>query len=431
MEPLSLATIAFAICFFGLISGRAERSPLTAPLFFTAIGVGMSGLGLGWLGMDIEGEVVQGLAELTLVLVLFTDATRIDLTCLRRERALPLRLLALGLPLSILFGTAVAIWLFPSISVAEAALLATILAPTDAALGQAVVSNARVPIRIRQTLNVESGLNDGIALPLVLVLASLAGALEEGGDVAYWIQFALLAVTLGPAVGAGIGWLGGRLISLSIERKWMSPPFQRIAALGLSLLAFGGAELIGGNGFIAAFVAGLILGNTARDVCPCLYDFGEAEGQLLALLVFLIFGAALVPDALAHVGFAEVGYALLSLTLIRLLAVAVSLLGSGLRAPSVAFLGWFGPRGLASILFILLVVEPGRLESATLLETVVVLTVLLSTVLHGITAYPFAARYADYAAGATDAHEEHRLVDAHPVRIRHVVPADGFTSSPE
>lgn len=415
-EPLF--AVALVILLFGAVSRRAERSPLTPPMFFIAAGCLMSSHGLGLLHVDMTGEAVHTLAELTLVLVLFTDASRIDLSCLRREEILPLRLLGIALPLTILAGTAAGLALLPGFSWIEAALLAAILAPTDAALGQAVVSNPLVPVRIRQTLNVESGLNDGIALPVVLVLASLAGASEGETDVGHWLRFAALAVTLGPAVGVAVGWAGGRWLERGVATGWINTPFQRLSSLGLAFLAFAGAELVGGNGFIAAFVAGLTLGNVGRNVCATLYEFGETEGQLLTLLVFLIFGAVMVPMAIAHFSVAALVYAVSSLTLVRMLPVALSLIGSGLRAPSVAFLGWFGPRGLASILFALVVVEEGRLAVGPLLEGVVVLTVLLSATLHGATAYPFARRYGAYAAEHELPVGASELMDL-PVRVRH------------
>ena len=419
MEPASIAVIALAVCLFAAFSRKAERSPLTAPMFFLAVGFCLGGEGLGWMQLDVDGGAIHVLAELTLVLVLFTDAARIDLTCLRREKSLPARLLGIGMPLTIVAGAAVALAVLPEFGWIEALLLAAILAPTDAALGQAVVSNPLVPVRIRQSLNVESGLNDGIALPVVLVFASLAGAREEAGDAIYWLRFAALAVTLGPLVGGAVGFVGGRVVDWGTRSGWINDAFQRIAGLGLALLAFGAAELVGGNGFIAAFVAGLTLGNTARGVCTCLYEFGEAEGQLLTLLVFLAFGAAMVPEALPLVTGAAVLYALLSLTVVRMVPVALSLLGTGLRPASVGFLGWFGPRGLASILFVLLVVDGGRLATGPLLETVVVLTVLASTFLHGLTAFPIARRYGEYAAALADATGEHGDAPELPVRISH------------
>ncbi len=419
MEPASIAVIALSVCLFAAFSRKAERSPLTPPLFFLAVGFLLGGEGLGWMHLDIDGGAIHVLAELTLVLVLFTDAARIDLTCLRREESLPARLLGIGMPLTIAAGAFAAGVLLPGLGWTEALLLAAILAPTDAALGQAVVSNPCVPLRIRQSLNVESGLNDGIALPVVLVLASLAGAREEAGDASYWLRFAALAVTLGPLLGAAVGFLGGRVVAWGTRAGWINAAFQRISGLGLALLAFGAAELVGGNGFIAAFVAGLTLGNTARGVCACLYEFGEAEGQLLTLLVFLAFGAALLPEALPHATGGALLYALLSLTVVRLVPVALSLLGTGLRPASIAFLGWFGPRGLASILFVLLVVEEGRLASGPFLQAVVVLTVLASTLLHGLTAYPLARRYGDYAAALEESRAELAEAPELPVRIPH------------
>jgi NhaP-type Na+/H+ or K+/H+ antiporter len=388
-------------------------------MFFVAVGFLLGGEGLGWMHLDIDGEVVHVLAELTLVLVLFTDAARIDLSCLRREKSLPARLLGIGMPLTIVGGAVAALAVLPQLGWIEALLLATILAPTDAALGQAVVSNPLVPVRIRQSLNVESGLNDGIALPVVLVLASMAGAREQGGDASYWLRFAALAVTLGPLVGAAVGFVGGRVVAWGTQSGWINDAFQRIAGLGLALLAFGAAELVGGNGFIAAFVAGLTLGNTARGVCSCLYEFGEAEGQLLTLLVFLAFGAVMLPEALPHTTGPVVLYVLLSLTVVRMLPVALSLLGTGLRPASVAFLGWFGPRGLASILFALLVVEECRLATGPLLDAVVMLTVLASTLLHGLTAYPLARRYGEYAAAMEESEAERAHVPELPLRITH------------
>jgi NhaP-type Na+/H+ or K+/H+ antiporter len=420
MDPLSLVVIAVALTAYGAISKRAERTPLTPPIFFVTVGVALGGDGLGWIDLDVDGTTMHALAELTLVLVLFTDASRIDLACLRREESLPARLLGIGLPLTILAGTGAALVLLPGLGPFEALLLAAILAPTDAALGQAVVSNPLVPLRIRQSLNVESGLNDGIALPAVLILASLAGAREEGGDFVYWLRFAALALTLGPLVGVAVGYFGGRLVERGTRAGWINGPFERLSALGLALLAFAGAEVIGGNGFIAAFAAGLTLGNSARSICGCIHEFGEAEGQLFTLVVFLVFGAVMVPDALAHgVGGDVLLYALLSLTVVRMLPVAVSLIGSGLAPATVAFLGWFGPRGLASILFALLIVEGGRLSSGALVESTVVLAVLMSTFLHGVTAYPLARRYGRYAAALERAAAERGDAMDLPVRVRH------------
>lgn len=419
MTPMFLAAVTATILGYGLLSRKAEHSIVTAPMVFVALGLLLSTGPLGGFEIEPGGEMIRLLAELTLVVVLFTDASRIHLDCLRRERSLPLRLLGVGLPLTIAAGVIVALLVFPGLAIWEAILLAAILAPTDAALGQAVVSSPLVPVRIRQTLNVESGLNDGVVLPLILVAASMAGAREQTGDLAYWLNFAGLQVVLGPLVGITVGYFGGRLVQRATRAGWMTDPFQRLALLGIAGLAFSGAELIGGNGFIAAFVAGITLANSAPSVCECLYEFGEAEGQLLTLLVFLFFGAVMVPEAVSLWDGRALLYAALSLTLIRMLPVALSLVGAGLRSATVGFLGWFGPRGLASILFALLVVEEGRLESGEMLQSIVLLTVLLSTFAHGITAYPFARRYGGHIAELDQERAaEHASVSELPVRIR-------------
>ena len=419
MEPVILFSVALALLVFGSISRRAERSVLTPPLWFVLVGFGLNRIGL--VDMAFSAEGIRTLAELALVLVLFTDAARIDLACLRREESLPLRLLLVGLPLTILCGALVAAVVFPAFTTLEALLLASILAPTDAALGQAVVSSTRIPVRIRQSLNVESGLNDGIVLPVVLVTASLASTLDGAAGPSEWGQFVALQIVLGPMVGVAVGLGGGRFVDSAVRRDWINDPFERLSVLGLAVAAFGGAELVGGNGFIAAFVAGLALGNSARGTCAHLYEFGEAEGQLLTLLVFLVFGSVLVPAALGTWDVRIVVYAVASLTLVRMLPVAISLVGTGLHAASVAFLGWFGPRGLASILFVLLIVEEHQLAVGPQLEAVVVLTVLLSTTAHGMTAFPFVQRYARWLSGATEeAMQAERMEEPElPVRVRH------------
>lgn len=415
MQTIGFAVLAFGILAFGLVSGRVRNSILTPPMAFVAFGCLVSEHGLGLLDLHLDGALVHALAEITLVLVLFGDAARIDLALLRRQHDLPVRLLSIGLPLTIVAGTLAGVLLLPGLSFWEAALLAAILAPTDAALGQAVVSSPKVPVRIRQALNVESGLNDGIALPVVLVLFSIACATSQAADVGYWVRFALLQVTLGPAVGAAVGWLGGRTVDVATDRGWMDETFHKLAALGLALLAFSVAELVGGNGFIAAFVAGLVIGNTARSVCA-IEEFAEVEGQLLTLLVFLVFGAMLVPEALHRATGRTVAYAIASLTLVRMVPVALALLGKRLRLDTIGFLAWFGPRGIASILFALLVVEREGGAQHEGLMPVIMLTVLGSVILHGITAAPWANAYARRLAAADEDHAEHDEVPAMPLR---------------
>ena len=342
---------------YALVSGRLEGTILTAPLLFVAFGFLAGSGGFGLANIDVEHSAIHVIAELTLILVLFTDAARIDINRVREDHNLPMRMLLIGLPLAVAAGTLVALSMFPAFSLWEAALLAALLAPTDAALGQSVVSAKAVPLRIRQSINIESGLNDGIALPAVLLFAALAGAAQGGNEAGDWLKFGLLQVTLGPLAGAVIGYAGARLLDAAAEREWATTAFQGIGILSLSVLAYVLAEMIGGNGFISAFVAGVVFGNTIRHPCTFLFEFMESEGQLLMLITFLVFGAALLPEGLAHFDATFVVYAVLSLTAIRMIPIALSLLGSGIRLPTYLFLGWFGPRGLASILFVLLILE--------------------------------------------------------------------------
>ncbi len=388
-----LFAVAISILAFGMISGRIEKSLVTAPMMFVLLGILFGQWGFGIVSNEIETSLIDSLAKITLVLVLFTDASKIDLSLLRRKHDLPLRLLGIGLPLTIGAGLVGGLVLLGSLTFWEAALLAAILAPTDAALGQAVVNSPNVPIRIRQALNAESGPNDGLALPLVLIFLSLSSG-NVDRDAGEWFQFAALQVSLGPLAGILVGLFGGKLIMWAQRTESMNHSFLDLSSVGLSLLAFALAELIGGNGFIAAFCAGLVLGNTARPICKCLYEFAEAEGQLLTLLVFMAFGAIMLPNAMQHFQWLHLVYAALSLTLIRAIPVALSLVGSGLGWASISFLSWFGPRGIASILYVLLLLEGSSVAGSQTILSVVMTTVFLSIFLHGLTAVPGANWYA-------------------------------------
>lgn len=411
----ALLLVSVLILVFGALSERLKRSPFTPPMIF--VGVGLAA-GAGWFGSfgEYDGvELTRVLAELTLILVLFTDASRVRFRELEAGYQLPLRLLALGMPLSLLLGAALAKLSFPHFSVASALVLAAVLVPTDAALGQSVVSSPNVPLRIRQALNVESGLNDGLALPFVLVFAALANMSNDSAT--SWLVFALLQVTLGPVVGAAVGYLGGLLVTACVDREWMDHSFAQLSALALAFLSFLISEMVGGNGFIAAFVCGLTLGNSAPRVATELQDFAETEGQLFSLLTFLCFGAHLAWPLLFDVTGSMWLYAALSLTLMRMIPVALSLLGSKLMPLSYGFLGWFGPRGLASILFAFIVLEEQVPEHDAILK-IVVATVLLSVFAHGATAWPGSKVYGRICeTRRNEAPEEWTRVPELPTRI--------------
>ncbi len=426
METLDFAVIALGVLAFALISRRVANAPLTPPMVFVVFGLAIGQHGFGVVTIDLDATVIRTLTELTLVLVLFTDAARINFKATSGSRALPALLLMVALPLTVVAGAAIAIPLFGQFGFFEAALLAAVLAPTDAALGQAVLTAKVVPVRIRQVLNIESGLNDGLILPVVLILAALATA---GGvtaaDKEFWVRFVALQFILGPLVGAAVGFFGGVIVDRAARARWMTTSYQGLSALGLALIAYALAGAVGGNGFIAAFIAGLVMGNTKQSVCSFLFEFAEAQGQLLTLVTFLIFGAVMVPLALDVATEEMVIYALLSLTVIRMVPVFIALAGLRMRAPSLVFIGWFGPRGLASILFALVVVEEDAVGAHDEFLAVVVITVVMSVFLHGLSAAPAARWYGRHAAAFRIAHPdcpENMEVDELPTRVARGMP---------
>ncbi len=365
-------------------------------MVFTAFGwlIGQGGIKL--LPVDAEREVIHSIAEITLILVLFSDASRVNLRELRSNYAIPARMLLIGMPLTILLGTLVAQWVSPGVPWAVALLVAAILTPTDAALGQAVVTSPNVPSRLRQGINVESGLNDGLALPVVMIaaiIAAKAAGTQVDGLPDNVALFALMQVTLGPLTGLVIGYVFARILDAAVNRGLITVVFQGIYFLCTAFIAFTCAELIGGNGFIAAFVGGLLFGNTLRGSSEFIDEFMESEGQLLTIFTFMIFGAVMVPIGLAHAHWKTLLLAIAFLTVVRMLPIWLSLLGSGLSSYDKIFVGWFGPRGLASILFALLILERFGIQDREEILACVVLTVMLSIVVHGVSANPMAARF--------------------------------------
>ncbi len=369
------------------------------------LAAGQAGLGLFYL--DVDNHVLEGFGELTLGLILFADAASTNSRNLIRENRIPKRLLLVSLPLTVLLGAIVAIFVFPSLSWQEAALIAAILAPTDAALGQAVVSSKQVPERIRQAILVESGLNDGLALPAVLLFAALAFSVMPGETrgLGYWLTFTGQQIVVGLVVGAIAGGGLGKLIHYADGKGWVAHEFRNLSSLGVAVMTLFLAELAGGNGFIAAFVGGLVFGSFCKRRAGALTNFVEEEGQLFALIIFFIFGAVLLPAALEYFTVFCVLYALLSLTIIRMAPTALSLLDLKLKWPTIGFIGWFGPRGLASILFLLIAIDHEEMGRLTEIEAVVYVTVFLSIVLHGATAAPLSKRYGESRAARADADE--------------------------
>lgn len=394
-DPI-LLILAAGLLSFGLVSQRIERLALTAPMLFLLLGVASGPLLFDWSAPALESSALKIIAELTLALILFTDASQVQRSHLVKFENLPIRLLGIGLPLTMLAGAAIAFIMYPG-HWQVAVMIGIILAPTDAALAQSVFSASAIKEKLRHSITVESGLNDGLALPFLLLIIAIASA----GDLStvdpwYWGNFLFKQIALGALVGVAVGYLGGYLLEKAGKHDWMDPVFQRLASVALALVTYTGAEHSGGNGFIAVFMAGLFLHAGRTMVITRLKEFGEAEGQLLTLVMFFLFGLIYIPDALPQVTFETVLYALFSLTLIRIIPVLLALSGTGLSIKEKLFLGWFGPRGIASILYLLMVVEQlgfaEQLPGYQLLFPTVVTTVVLSIFVHGMSV-PFWIRW--------------------------------------
>ncbi|MEM9633629.1 MAG: cation:proton antiporter [Pseudomonadota bacterium] len=379
----------FTVC-YTLLAKTLSNGILTAPILFIGFGYFMAQTGL--MPLAEADHLLHIVAELALIILLFLDAAQINLQALRERHQWPLRMLVIGLPLAIVIGTAAAAPFLSAYPLIVAALAAALLAPTDAALGQAVVTNKAVPERVRRALTLESGLNDGLALPVILLFASLTAEMMHQ-DTTNWLLFGTKQLVFGPLVGGIMGAVGGILFLAAKHRKMTTATIEGIGAIAMAGGAYLAAGMVDGNGFISAFVAGLFFGNVIKGQCAFIYEFTESEGQMLSWGAFFLIGLALLPDALAHLDAATLTIILVSLFVVRPLAVWLSLTGTDAAPLTKLFFGWFGPRGLATALFALLVVDQIDHEIGEQLLNLAVNAVWISAVLHGVTAVPFAKWY--------------------------------------
>jgi sodium/hydrogen antiporter len=390
----ALAIVALSVLAVASVSRRLSGTPVTPAMLFVAIGLLVGPRVLDGIDLSSASPTVRSLAEATLALVLFADASRIDLRQLRREVGVPLRLLGFGLPLTIALGALAAAAIFDQMTVGEAVILGVILAPTDAALGQTVVTEPKVPGRIRQGLNVESGLNDGICVPLLFAAVSAADVDSDISSGRHAVSLLLEEIGYGVAGGAAAGVLIAVILIWAGRRNLITGSWRQVIPAAGVALAYGTADALGGSGFIAAFVAGVVfrlaLGRDPEE----LNLLTEEVGTMLNGVTFLFFGAILLEPALGDLSW-EIGlYVVLSLTLVRMLPVAIAMWGSHARLPTLGFLGWFGPRGLASIVFAVIVIEQSQLPHEHTIVLTVYLAVGLSVFAHGLSAAPLAERYA-------------------------------------
>jgi sodium/hydrogen antiporter len=416
---IGLTIVAVAFILYSLVASRLDRVSVSAPLVFVATGVLVGPAVSDALPNELGGESGKLLAELTLAMLLFADASTVRLRDVRSDALLPARLLLFGLPLTLVLGTLAAKLLFPTEGWAMAALIASILAPTDAALGLAVVTNRVVPVRIRRALNVESGLNDGIATPFV-TLFLLVVAAEEAVGAGDWASEALKELGLALLVAIVVGIAAGLAVKAARARSWTSPLSEQLAVLSLALLSYSAAVMIGGNGFVAAFVGGILFGAATAGRLTEQTEFTENLALFATFLVWTLFGAFLAgPQIRDGIDGNAIVYALISLTIVRMIPVAAALWGTGLRFETLAFAGWFGPRGLASVVFLLIAAEDlhGQPSTATL-TAAVTFTILFSVILHGLTAGPLAASYGRRIEGAGEGIPELTVAPEPRVRRR-------------
>jgi sodium/hydrogen antiporter len=392
----SLSIVALVLIGVAAVSKRISGTPVTPAILFVSIGLLVGPEVLDAVEISSTSETVRALAEATLALVLFSDSSRIDLGKLRRDIALPVRLLGIGLPLTIAAGALAAALIFDQMTLGEAVILAVILAPTDAALGQAVVTEPRVPSRIRQGLNVESGLNDGICVPLLfaaVAAADVGSHIAEGRGAG-----TLLLEEIGYGLLGGVagGLLIGAVIVHAGRRDLIAGAWRQVIPAAGAALAYGTAAGLGGSGFIAAFVAGLVFRGVIKRDPEDVNRLTEEVGSVLNGVTFVLFGAILLGPALGDLSWELVLYAVLSLTVVRMVPVVIGMLGTHARPPTLALLGWFGPRGLASIVFAVIVIEESQLPHEHLIVLAIYITVGLSVFAHGLTASPLANRYASW-----------------------------------
>ncbi len=382
------ATLAAFLLIYSAVAGRVERSWLSGPIVFTAAGLLLGPYGLGVVRLNLGAGGLRTLAELTLAMVLFTDAANADFDVVRRSIGIPERLLLIGLPLTIVLGFLAAIIVLPGIAPLEMALLAAMLAPTDAALGKPVVANPSVPAVLREALNLESGLNDGICVPIVVLLLGLAVETQiEHATMLHAVRVVVEELGIGALVGLVLTWLTTLMLRFAEARGWISEHWVEIPIVALAAACFAAAQMAGGSGFIACFVGGLLLSGLRQRHKEELLRGAVATGEALALLTWIAFGVGALGQIIGRLTWSALLYALLSLTVIRMAPVLLCLAGTGMRLADKLFVAWFGPRGLATIVFGVIVFNeklPGN-------DTVIAVaggTVLLSVIAHGISANP-------------------------------------------
>jgi NhaP-type Na+/H+ or K+/H+ antiporter len=373
---------------YAVVSGLVKRWYLAPALIFVLFGIILGPFGLGVIDIGTDTASFTVVAQLALTVILFNQAVQLDLSTVFRRREVTFRLLVIGIPLALTLGTVTAVLVLPVMPLWEAVCLSAIVAPTEVALIDALLEDKRVPERIRHALSTESGFYDGFALAAMLAALALASE-QSDPDASRWTLFLVRTEVVSVVVGLAIGAIGGLVIARSQKREWMSDTWAQLATLAVALVCFQVGEGLHGSGFVAAFAGGLAFAFMAKRIgVPPDTQVSDAAGQLLELMVFAMFGSYAVVVGWRDAGWRVVLFAVLALFAVRMIGVGVALIRSDLPARNRLFIGWFGPRGIGTLVLGLLVVERGQIEQESLITQVVVVTVTLSLVVHSLTAWP-------------------------------------------
>lgn len=384
--PLVLAVLVLG---YAVFSEQVNRRFIAPALIFMLLGMALGPFGLHLIEAGPGTEGYTSLAQLALTVILFSQAAKLRFDRIRLHGPVTLRLLIVGIPVSVLLGTLTAVALLPVLPWWEAVCLAAIVAPTEVALIEALLDDRRIPERVRHALSVESGFYDGFALAILLIALGLASQRTDPTG-ARWAWFIFSTEILSLLAGAAVGAVGGLVVARSRRQHWMTDTWAQLATLALAFICFQVGERMDASGFVAAFTGGLAFSLVTRrgsdDPLPT--QVTDACAQLLELLVFAMFGAFAVVDGWRHADWRIVVFAVLVLFAVRIVAVLVALVRTGVPVSDQLFIGWFGPRGIGTVVLGLLVVNRGEIQSGGLIATVVVVVVTLSLVLHSLTTGP-------------------------------------------
>ena len=395
-DTLIIFIIALIVLLYGFFSRILEDYNISGPMLFTLFGFLLSPLALNITSISINDDIVKTIAEIALIIILFSDSSTINIRKFKDKWKIPTRLLLIGLPLTIISSTYFGTFILTDESLIHILLMSLILAPTDAALGKAVVVDKSVPLNIRSAINIESGLNDGIVFPMLITVVLLITGGQELGNSNEWIFYLFKQISLGIILGAFSGYMGAKLLTISLKNSWIRESYRNLSPISLAILSYYFATYFGGNGFISVFVSGVFFGSFSRIIDTKTEAFLEDSGEIFVLISFLVFGLTFIPATVEYIDVSVIIYAVCSLTIFRMLPVAISLIGLGLSTSTKLFIGWFGPRGIASILYVMIVAHKiTDINGHEKLYAIITLTIVLSIILHGLSAKPLVRLYSN------------------------------------